>query len=361
MMSNTFQLKTAPLAILFFLVVSCAAPTNLHKIQSDNQLRKTEDLNFSSTKARTQWWYYDCVFEDGSVLVFLFTPYQWWNEHEKTGKDQALCYISYMDSSGVVKRESKVMDVNDVVYTKNGISSSYFTLTKAHGKNTRNYEARFNFDNFKGTALMHSNAKAFSPFPIGKMGEFATKHILKRPGKHLAFRYAAHIPQGDVTCNLIIDQREKNLKGQVYHEQGWFSGLPEQMGKGWSWFHFVSDDINVFGTPENFICLEKDGKRILGGPNIFDKGAVLSNITYDNDVNRFILGGNLKYTSKVLSFEIKDLDKSITLINIPSLETDQVWGTVAQRSVFTLKYKGREFKQEGWLFLETCKMGLKNP
>jgi hypothetical protein len=66
---------------LFILltVFSCAPLRHLNKFQSDHQFKKTEDLNFAGEKAKTQWWYFDCFFDDGSMMVFFFTPHQWWS------------------------------------------------------------------------------------------------------------------------------------------------------------------------------------------------------------------------------------------------------------------------------------------
>src|SRR4051794_37962641 len=93
--------------LLLFLTLSCS-PRQIHKIQSDKRMRKTEDRNFTGPKAPTQWWYYDCIFDDGSVLVLLFTPFEWWDEAEKMPTNKSLFYFSYMNAKGEVKSQRKV-------------------------------------------------------------------------------------------------------------------------------------------------------------------------------------------------------------------------------------------------------------
>ena len=69
-------MKLVTYILVLFSALSCSPLHHIDKIQSDKRIKRTEDYNFIGEKAMTQWWYYDCIFEDGSVLVFLFTPYQ---------------------------------------------------------------------------------------------------------------------------------------------------------------------------------------------------------------------------------------------------------------------------------------------
>jgi hypothetical protein len=347
---------------LFFAGSLNSSPFHyLYKIQSDRQIASTEDLNFQSKKASTQWWYFDCFFEDGSVLVFLFTPYQWWSENEKMPTHKSLFYISYMNAKGEVESESKVFDAKEVIYDKKSIKCPYFELSRAHDEHARNYTVNFFMDKIKGTAKIKSVSKAFSPFPTGSMGPLLSKYILKLKGQGSSFRYASHVPQGNIDCHLTMNDTLVDLSGKAYHEQGWFSGLPHQMGAGWSWVHFVSKNINIFGTPEQFLCLEKDGKRLIGGLHTFDKGCVLSDMVYANPTENYLLGGKLSFASSKLSFEVTPTGKpSIPLIFMPSVDTDQSWGTALQPSVITFRQKGIEVKEEGWLLLESCRMSKKN-
>ncbi len=82
--------------LILLIAFACSPLHNLNKIQSDHQFKKFENLNFAGEKAHTQWWYFDCILEDGSVLVFLFTPHHWWEEKKKTS-NKSLFYISYIN------------------------------------------------------------------------------------------------------------------------------------------------------------------------------------------------------------------------------------------------------------------------
>lgn len=341
--------------ILFFLS-SCSILSNLNKLQSDKKFKKTENANFSGNKAKTQWWYFDCFLEDGSILVFLFTPHEWWNEEQPLSKGRSLFYISYMYPDGKVKSVSKVFDFSQLSYDEKKIECPYFKISKSHTKNSRNYLIDFYLDEIKGSANIRSVSKGFSPLPTGSMGKFATRHILKLKGKNLAFRYAAHVPQGEISCELEIDQRPVVQKGKVYHEQGRFTGSPEQMGKGWTWFHFVSKNVNIFGKPGDFLCIEKEHKRLIAG--IGFKKTVLLDKVYSQDPTTYLMGGKLQFKSNKVSFEISPTGRPSTpLILIRSFDTHQLWGTVAQPSILKLNDKGKELVEEGMLLLETCKMG----
>lgn len=342
-------------------ITSCSSPLqHFDKVQSDKRLSKTETRNFGGGKSETQWWYFDCFLENGSVLVFIFTPYQWWSEAEKMPTHKALLYLSYMDPQGKVFTESKTFETGEVGYSVTGIKCPYFELNTAHGKKAREYSIHFLLDSIQGSATIRSGISAFSPFPVGEMGPFMNKHIFKRPAKKATFRYAAMVPQGRISCDLKIQGKPVTMAGKAYHEQGFFSGSAAQMGSGWEWFHFVSKNVNLFGTPEAFFCFEKNGERIAGALNIFDKGCLFSNPVYALSPNNFLVGGKLAFVSNKLRFEVNPTGELVSqLICIPSFDTDQVWGTVSQPSTIHYTYKGKEYKEEGKLLIETCRMGIK--
>jgi hypothetical protein len=260
-----------------------------------------------------------------------------------------------MNANGEVKSTSKVFDFNELCYDANSLNSPYFSIIKSHEKNKRIYNVKFDVNEIKGSAIIKSKSKGYSPFPTGSMGKLATRHILKLKGKGLAFRYASHVPQGKIDCQLKINENKFDLSGKAYHEQGRFTGSPDQMGNGWNWFHFVSKNVNIFGKPGDFLCVEKEGKRLIGG--ISYKESILSDKIYADKKETFMIGGKLSFLYKKLSFEISPTGKPSTpLIYVPSIDTDQVWGTVAQPSVISLKDDGKELVEGGLLLLESCKM-----
>ena len=328
----------------------------IYKIQSDNRLRKTEDINFVGEKALTQWWYFDFFFEDGSVLVLMFVPHHWWTDPEKEPDAKTLIYVSYLNANGELIRANKIIESKEVQYDENGLKCSYLEIFRSHGKKTREYTINFFLDEIKGSAKIVSNTKAFSPLPTGKLGTFGTKHILKRKGKGLAYRYSAHVPQGHGTCDLDIGDSHFNLSGKAYHEQGWFTGQPHQMGDGWVWFHFVSENINLFGA-KSFFYLEMNGEIIIGGFNSFKRRCLFSDGIFSSETPNFLVGGKLSFNRSNTPFEVTPIGKPSTpLVCIPSDETDQVWGTVLQPSRMKIKYHGEELLVEGMLLIETSKM-----
>lgn len=333
------------------------APHFFYKFQSDNSIRKTEVANFSGTKSITQWWYFDCVLEDSSLLVVMFTPYQWWSESESMPTNKALVYISYKPLNGEVVTSTKVFNAGDVSYTDSTISCPVFKLARKHEKNTRRYNLRFDLTDIQGSLDIVSSTKAFSPFPGGAVGKFLSKYVLKLDGDAPVFRYAAHVPQGDANCNLNIRGKQLNQHGKAYHEQGMFRGTPDQLGGGWAWVHFVSKTFNVFGKPQDFICFEKNKKKVISGTTFFDRGMVLSDITYSTSQKNLLTGGTLSFESGKLEFNIEAIATATPLIVIPSVNTTQLWGTVAQPSVIRYTENGITIEETGWLFLETCKMG----
>lgn len=341
------------LILLSTTIFSCTPLLHLNKIQSDRRIKKTEAQNFTGLKAVTQWWYYDCVFEDGSVLVFLFTPYQWWSTEEKKSINKSLFYFSYMNSLGEVISSRKVFDVAEIQYDVNSIKASSFEIIKDHEKNSRNYLINFFLDSLKGTLKITSSEKGFSPFPRGSMSSTIAS-IFKHKSKGVAIRYAAHIPGGSAQFNIEFKDSVIELKGCAYHEQGWFTGTPDQMGSGWTWFHFVSKNINIFGTAGQFLYLEKKDVFQIGG---LTKKCSLNETTYLKEKNNLLIGGKLTFNSKKLSFSLTPTGKPPTpLIFMPSFDTNQLWGTVLQETTINFMNKKTELNEGGILFLETCRM-----
>jgi len=352
------NLLITSIAIVLIISLSKCSPLlhNFYKIQSDKRLRLTENLNFLGEKALTQWWYFDFFFEDGSVLVLLFAPYHWWNDQEKGADPKSLIYLSYLRADGELIRAKKIFDSNEVYYDEKSLICPYLEICKSHDGKTREYTINFFLDEIKGSAKIISNSKAFSPLPTGSIGTFGTRHILKQKGKGLAYRYAAHVPQGDVICNLDINDNHLNLSGKAYHEQGWFTGQAHQMGDGWVWFHFVSKSINLFGA-RSFFYLEMNGEPIIGGLNSFDSRSVLSDTIFANSPRYFVLGGKLDFSSSKTSFDVTPIGKTSTpLVCIPALDTDQIWGTVLQPSRIRINRHGKELQEEGMMLLETSRM-----
>ncbi len=346
----------AIVCILMLSVISCSPLHHINLIQSDKRIKKTEDLNFTDAKALTQWWYYDCVFDDGSVLVLLFTPYQWWDEFVKMPTNKSLFYLSYMNAQGNVISQRKVFDASEIQYTTNCIKSPCFEIIRAHDKNNRIYSINFFLDSINGTININSIQKAFSPFPRGSMSATITG-ILKKKVKGLAYRYAAHVTDGKVQCNINMNENLLALKGKAYHEQGWVTGTADQLGDGWTWFHFVSKNINIFGTSEQFFCLEKQGKRLYGGLN---KKCCISEMTYADKEKQLLTGGTLYFHSNKIAFGLNQLDSTYTpMIVMPSFDTDQIWGSVLQKTAINFRYKKTELNENGIMLLETCRMKKK--
>ena len=333
--------------------MSCSPLHYIHKIESDRRIKKTETKNFAEEKALTQWWYYDCIFEDGSVLVFLFTPCQWWDDTEKIPANKSLFYLSYMNANGEVISQKKVFDFKEIQYTKNSIKSPCFEIKANHEGHGRKYSIDFRLDSIAGSLKIKSDQKAFSPFPRGSLSSTLAS-IIKRNAKGLSYQYSAHIPEGMAKCNLEVRNSKLELNGKAYHEQGRFTGTPDRMGKGWTWFHFVSKNLNIFGTTGQFICLDNHGKREIGG---FEKDFSFSEISYSTKQKNLMVGGKLNYNSKKMSFELKPTTKPSTpMIVIPSFDTEQLWGSVLQETIVKFQIKKTVVEEKGMMFMETCRM-----
>ncbi len=346
---------TSILLIITFLSSCSSLLLKSYKIQSDNRLRKTEVQNFLGEKALTQWWYFDFFFEDGSVLVLLFTPYHWWIDQKKESERKSLIFISYLKANGEIVSVKKVFDSREVHYDEKSLSCSYLQICKSHDENSREYTITFYMDEIKGSATITSTSKAFSPLPTGSIGAFGAKHILKLKGK-VAYRYAAHVPRGEVICNLYINDNHLNLSGMAYHEQGWFTGQPHQMGDGWVWFHFVSKSINLFGA-RSFFYLEMNGELVIAGLNSINSRCVISDTIFADSPKYFVLGGKLEFTSPNQSFKVIPIGKTNTpMVCIPSIDTDQIWGTTLQPSRIRISHHGKQLQEEGMMLLETSRM-----
>lgn len=128
------------------------------------------------------------------------------------------------------------------------------------------------------------------------------------------------------------------------------------MGDGWIWFHFTSENVNLFGA-RSFFYLEMNGEPVIGGLNSYDSRCLVTNrILADNPPN-LVIGGKLSFTSAKTKFTVASTgQQSAQLVGIPSDETDQLWGTVLQPSRIHLFHEGEELLENGNLLIETCRM-----
>lgn len=324
----------------------------MHKRESNKRFLKLEQRNFVKEKSPTQWWYYDFFFEDGSVMVMLFTPHHWWMDKDP----QSLLYVSYQKANGEVVRDHHIFSPDSVKYSQDSIKSKWLTIIKNHTKKTREYTIDIALEKIKGRAKINTERKAFSPLPVGSIGHFGAKKLLKQEGEHIRYRYAAHVPKGKVACSMNINEEALDLTGQAYHEQGMFSGKAPEMGDGWAWFHFVSESINLFGA-RSFFYLEKDGEILVGGLNSFKRRCVLQDTTYSEKYPNFISGGNLHFSTTKLAFDVTPDEKSVPMICIPGFDnSQQLWGDVLQPSTISLQVKGDTLIEKGLFLIETSQM-----
>ncbi|MFN6946570.1 MAG: hypothetical protein ACK4ND_16605 [Cytophagaceae bacterium] len=343
------------IALLFILYLK--PHQRYHIFQSEKRLRNIEVHNFSGPKTKTQWWYFDCLSEDGSVLAFMFTPYQWWSEEKWDNGEKSLFYISYRNNEGHVLKDKAVFDSSKVKFTENSIKSPFFELYKMHGKKNRNYNIEVFLKKIKASIKIHSDLKPFSPFPTGRFDRFVSKYLIGFKGTAPDFQYASYVPSGKMEWSLDVEGQKVQNTGLAYHEQGRFNGLANEMGQGWIWIHFVSERLNIFGKPGIFLFVQMDGKVLFDGITILRK-CQLSNEKYSEDQKDTLINGSLHYYSKSMLFEIVPLGlPSQVLLSVRSYNGRKTWASVVQPSKINFRYKDKEFSEEGNLILETCKTG----
>jgi hypothetical protein len=190
-----------------------------------------------------EWWYFDGLLDDGSVVVIWFGDNWFYGSHKRAisiditppgGKPRRL--MKTFEEPGTFARDHA--DVRIGPHRFEG--------------DLKTYRIHIDAAQFGGTGcnlVLRQRIASYRP---------ATGHMLS--GDRF-FAWLVAVPEGDVSGDLTIDGVTKTVSGSGYHDHNWGNVSPRDLFDGWWWGRAR------IGT-HTTIASQLYGRRELGGVNI---------------------------------------------------------------------------------------------
>lgn len=303
--------------------------------------------------AQMQWWYFDFLLRDGSVLVVGFSPKKWWRDHEEASREEPFFRASLLTSDGKVHSFNKSFPPGSLASSKGRVEiPGQLSISYEQGQ----YRLQFNMEGFQGLLKVTDISRPFSPLPFGRIPGWIRSLFFKAPKGVPDFTYAAQVPRGKVSGSIAFQSHPARAEGWAYHEQGRFDALPEHLSQGWFWFHFLHPEWNLFGTPE-FISVQEKEKVHFSGLSLFDPHYEVKNRVFDSKNPKILCGCEIHFTHKKKKFRIDAFpETAVPLISCPSIYSQQLWTTLSVASELKIGSDGEMKTYAGKILLETSSL-----
>lgn len=326
-----------------------------YKWQPRSRLLNIQEKQFSNKKAKMQWWYYDFFSDNGLIGVLAFIPQKWWQNTKLASITDSYVMLSLREADGRIVRYMQEVNSAQFVFKDTGLQIGDCITLNYKVENGKSH-LQFNFEGVKGWLDLSSNTDPFSALPLGTLSGLARKIGKQSEWSRSQFRYVSQIPNGGVQGQLKTIEKETHFIGYGYHEQGWFNDEPHLLNQGWSWFHFLHPECNIFGLPEGYIYVRMKDQIVLGGMCLFIENYKMEIKKFENSTSPKILtGGQIRFESKGIKIEIHlDSDTNQELIEFNAIKTAQLWNTSVVQSTCSIKIKDQSYNFSGHAMLETC-------
>jgi len=333
-------------------------------LQSASALRRLERQNFLDDKAKMQWWYFDIVMGDGSVLMIAFVPKKWWPDARDANLGDALIFVTTMRASDrKVRSVTRTLDGAQLRVSDGPLALELpgMKLSREDG-DPAIYRFAFDLPDLKGAVEVRALAQPFSAFPRGTLPSLGRKALLGGPLRGGPFSYVAQVPRGAASGALTLAGENIPVDGFAYHEQGRFDDAPERLSKGWFWCHFLHPEWNVFGSPGVFLYVQREDQApLFRGFNLFDRSLGFKNkSTSGADTHHKVFsGGEMRFAYNGLKLSFKaDPARNAALVSFPSATTRQIYHTLVTDAQLVVGERGATKEIDGQMILESCWLGL---
>lgn len=264
-------------------------------IEKGNPQPFEDDMHTPGGKGTFEWWYTDANFDDGTTVVAIWFTKNYFDvpgpawptvDLEITEKDGTRINHVVRGPKGTpVKKAGGPCDVQ--------IENCH--IKYVDGK----YQLYFNDGKIIYEATMTPTTPMWRPDTgIWNFGEGA---------EALEYGWFVAAPTADVEGRLVIDGKERKLKGKGYHDHNWgYTGL-ENMMNHWYWGRAKVGDYTVIAC--DIIAEEKYGNKRLPVFFIAKDGKVLNDDasitkieranTHINDFTKKFMDDTLVYTQTV--------------------------------------------------------------
>ncbi len=218
------------LIILLSLIYSCTSfYTGSYKLNNFNVHGQPDELGSivqpwedglrtEENKNQLEWWYFDGKLPNGAIIVCYF-----WKVHFIV--DQYFIGFNYSTPDGENIFKLKYFDKKEVSFSKDSCDVRM-------GKNSiignlKKYKIKINPEDFDGFGIdikLSSKTLPYRPQDgIIKAGEDY-------------FAWLAAVPKGEFKGQLFMDNKEKNIHGNGYHDHNWGNTPLQKLFSSWMWF-----------------------------------------------------------------------------------------------------------------------------
>ncbi len=316
-------------------------------------LDKIERFHFSSPIAPMQWWYFDFLLKDGSMLVIAFVPEQWWQSHDSSDISTNTLFVTLRNASGVMQKWTQVCPRSELTYSNMHLElGKLFSIKKEKGK----YLVSIQMEGIRARIEVTPSVPSFAASPIGIVPELIL-HLFSQ--KTPALSYVSLVPYGNAQVELETDGSRSTEGALAYYEQGRFDGKPEELGfDGWMWFHIFNKEWNMFGSEDTYMCINGSHADIRHGLPMRREKFTVTGKKYLEQDGRVLQAVTISFrTSEItVTATLEALNKEeVDIIHWHSLDEKQFWSTRHAIANVHIEYRGKTFNFSAPALLETCR------
>ena len=270
------KLFTIFLFIFSFVVFSCSSfyhglsdknifHPSLQSNKLGDKIENWEDgSRIAGNKNEFEWWYFDGELDDGSVIVVYFYRVHFIVDRYFIGLN-----LSSPGKDDYFKL--KYFRKEDVFFEKD--SCNVFMNKNHFMGNLKEYTINIDPEDFDGIGLEIQLKSMVDPYR-------PQDGIIKAENEY--FAWLAAVPYGLVRGKLILDDVEKPITGNGYHDHNWGNTPLQKLFKGWTWFRGHVQGYTIIAAELNIIQ-ERGGYDV---PILFiaDSSGHLLNIYGENSL-----------------------------------------------------------------------------
>jgi hypothetical protein len=216
------------------------------------------------SKNQFEWWYFDAELDDGSLVVAYFYKVHFL-------KDQYFIGFNYTSPEKEDFFRLKYFKKNEVSFQSDSCSVSM--NQNSFSGNLESYNITIDPNDFDGFGFDLNLQSLVSPY--------RPQDGVIRAGSDY-FAWLAAVPNGNVNGTIIVDGKEKKIKGSGYHDHNWGNTPLQKLFKSWTWFRgkagpytVILAELNatksrggfdipiLFVADENKVLVDKFGNREL--------------------------------------------------------------------------------------------------
>jgi hypothetical protein len=314
-------------------------------------LENIERFHFTSPTTHFQWWYFDVLLNDGSLLVVALVPRGWWSSEFDSDTSRCTLFVSLRSPGETITKRTLSRPSSELRSWDGHLSlGEKFMLEKR----TDEYFVSVKLDGISLDMRVHNSRQPFAASPFGRMPHWLVRALsLKQP----PISYVTLVPRDHAQVKITTKDAVLEHDGIAYHEQGRFNGTSHDLPRdGWIWFHIFGKEWGVFGAENAYV-------HISGPETLLQLGFPMNNEVFTLTNKRFwhrdervvqdvVL--NLKTQDTVLTATFKSPDEE-NLIHYSASNTVELWSTRYANALVHIEHAGKTYDFTAPALLETCR------